>query len=36
VKPSRAFKVLAAAIELDPALMERAARIAEERWPDTL
>lgn len=34
VKPSRAFKVLAAAIELDPALIERAARIAEERWPD--
>ncbi|MEG3083677.1 hypothetical protein U1707_08485 [Sphingomonas sp. PB2P12] len=32
--PSRAFKVLVAAIELDPALMERAARIAEERWPD--
>jgi hypothetical protein len=34
VKPSRAFKVLAAAIELDPELVERAARIAQERWPD--
>ena len=34
VKPSKAFKVLVAAIELDPALIERAARIAEERWPD--
>ena len=33
-KPSKAFKVLMAAIELDPALVERAARIAEERWPD--
>lgn len=34
VNPSKAFKVLVAAIELDPALIERAARIAEERWPD--
>lgn len=34
VKPSRAFKVLAAAIELDPELIERAARIAAERWPN--
>lgn len=33
-KPSKAFKVLVAAIELDPGLIERAARIAEERWPD--
>ncbi|RYD18348.1 MAG: hypothetical protein EOP89_17320 [Lysobacteraceae bacterium] len=33
-KPSKAFKVLVAAIELDPALIERAARIADERWPD--
>ncbi len=33
-KPSKAFKVLVAAIELDPDLMERAARIAEERWPE--
>lgn len=32
-KPSRALKVLVAAIELDPALVERAARIADERWP---
>lgn len=34
VKPSKAFKVLVAAIELDPGMMERAARIAEERWPE--
>lgn len=33
-KPSKAFRVLVAAIELDPASIERAARIAEERWPD--
>lgn len=33
-RPSKAFKVLVAAIELDPALIERAARIAEDRWPD--
>lgn len=32
-KPSRAMRVLVAAIELDPALMERAAKIAKERWP---
>ncbi len=31
--PSKAFKVLVAVIELDPDLAERAARIAEERWP---
>ncbi len=33
-KPSRAMRVLVAAIELDPALMERAAKIAKERWPE--
>jgi hypothetical protein len=33
-KPSKAFAVLVAAIELDPALIERAARIAEDRWPE--
>ncbi len=32
-KPSRALKVLVAAIELDPEFMERAAREAEKRWP---
>lgn len=32
VGPSRALKVLIAAIELDPALIEQAARLAEERW----
>jgi len=32
--PSRAFKVLVAAIELDPALVERAAALARERWPE--
>lgn len=31
--PPRALKVLVAAIEIDPDLIERAARIAEERWP---
>ena len=31
--PSRAFRTLAVAIELDPALVERAAKIAAERWP---
>lgn len=31
VKPSRAFQVLVAAIELDPALIERAAKLAKER-----
>ena len=33
-KPSKAMRVLVAAIELDPALMEKAAREAEKRWPD--
>ena len=33
-KPSRAMRVLVAAIELDPKLMERAAGVAAERWPD--
>lgn len=33
-KPSRPLKVLIAAIELDPALIKRAAKIAGERWPD--
>lgn len=32
-EPSRAFKVLVAAIELDADLIERAARIAQKRWP---
>lgn len=32
VAPSRAFKVLVAAIEMDAAFIERAARVAEERW----
>ncbi len=31
--PSAAFKVLVAAIEMDPNLIERAAREAEQRWP---
>jgi hypothetical protein len=31
-RPSAAFKVLVAAIELDPDLIERAARIAANRW----
>lgn len=30
--PHRAFKVLLAAIELDPSLVEQAAKIAEEKW----
>lgn len=33
-KPSRSLKVLVAAIELDPALVARAAKLAAERWPD--
>lgn len=33
-KPSRAFKVLLAAIELDPDLMREAAKVAGERWPE--
>ncbi len=33
-KPSKAMRVLVAAIELDPKLMERAAKAAAERWPD--
>lgn len=32
-QPSRALKVLVAAIEMDPAFMERAARQADRRWP---
>ncbi|MEG3178182.1 hypothetical protein U1872_18220 [Sphingomonas sp. RB3P16] len=32
VAPSGALRVLVAAIELDPALIERAARTAAERW----
>lgn len=32
-KPSKAFKVLVAAMEMDPGLIERAARTAEKRWP---
>ncbi|GHH16085.1 hypothetical protein GCM10008023_19690 [Sphingomonas glacialis] len=32
VAPSRALRVLIAAIELDPELIERAARVAAERW----
>jgi DNA-binding transcriptional regulator YiaG len=31
-RPSRALKVLVAAIEMDPELMERAAREADARW----
>lgn len=33
-KPSAAFKVLVAAIEMDPLLMAKAAQAAAERWPD--
>lgn len=33
-RPSKAMRVLVAAIELDPKLMERAAKIARERWPE--
>lgn len=33
-KPSRPLKVLVAAIELNPSLIARAAKIAGERWPD--
>jgi DNA-binding transcriptional regulator YiaG len=33
-KPHPAFKVLLAAIDLDPFLMAKAAQAAEERWPD--
>lgn len=33
-KPSKAMRVLVAAIEMDPKLMERAAKAAAERWPD--
>lgn len=32
--PSRTMRVLVAAIELDPAFMAKAARVAAERWPD--
>lgn len=32
--PSRAMRVLVAAIEMDPAFMARAAKVAAERWPD--
>lgn len=32
--PSRAFKVLLVAIELDPDLMAHCADIARRRWPD--
>lgn len=31
-RPSRALKVMMAAIELDPAFMQRAADLAKERW----
>lgn len=31
-EPHPAFKVLVAAIEMDPALMEKAATVAQERW----
>jgi hypothetical protein len=31
-RPGTALKVLVAAIELDPALIERAAKVAGERW----
>lgn len=33
-KPSRPLKVLLAAIELEPELMAKAARVAAARWPD--
>ena len=32
-KPPRTLKVLVAAIEMDPDFIERAARVAEDRWP---
>jgi len=32
--PTRPFKVLAAAIELNPRLVARAARVAAEKWPN--
>jgi transcriptional regulator with XRE-family HTH domain len=34
VKPSAAFKVLVAAIDMDPLFMARAAQSASDRWPD--
>lgn len=33
-KPSRPLRVLLAAIELEPELMAKAAKIADARWPD--
>ena len=33
-KPAKAFKVLVAAIEMDPGFIEEAARVAEQRWPE--
>ncbi len=33
-RPGKAMRVLVAAIEIDPKLMERAAKIAKERWPE--
>lgn len=30
--PSRAMRVLVAAIEMDPALIQRAAKVAKDRW----
>jgi DNA-binding transcriptional regulator YiaG len=31
-KPPKALRVLVAAIDMDPEFMERAARVAKERW----
>ncbi|KQM98741.1 hypothetical protein ASE78_05810 [Sphingomonas sp. Leaf25] len=33
-KPSKAMRVLVAAIDLDPEFMAKAAKVAAERWPD--
>ncbi len=34
VSPSRALKVLIAAIDLNPTLMEKAAKVAADKWPE--